>query len=62
MAYARNMIRMVAFAIPALAVAGLVFSLNSLEARPGVAVGAYVLIAVPSGVAIGYFADRLLDR
>lgn len=61
MTYPRNMVRIVAFAIPALAIAGLVFLLNSLEASPGVAVGAYALIAVSSGVTIGYFADRLLE-
>jgi hypothetical protein len=63
MIYARNMtLRIAAFGIPALAVAGLVLLLNTFEASPGAAVAAYAAIAVLSGVTIGYFADRLLGQ
>jgi hypothetical protein len=63
MIYARNMaLRLAVFGIPALAVAALVLLLNRLEASPGVAVSAYAVIAVSSGLTIGYFADRLLGQ
>jgi len=55
-------LRIAAFGIPALAVAGLVPLLNSLEASAGIAVAAYAAVTVSSGVTIGYFADRLLGQ
>lgn len=63
MIYARSMLlRITAFGIPALAVAGLVLLLNSLEASAGLAVAAYAIIAVSTGGTIGYFAERLLGQ
>ena len=63
MTYARSIaLRIAAFGIPALAVAGLVLLLNRFEASPGTAVAAYAAIGVLSGVTIGYFADRLLGQ
>lgn len=52
-------LRIALFAVPAVAVAGLVLLLNALDAQAGVAVAAFGLVAVASGVALGYFADRL---
>ena len=47
------------FAIPTVAVVGLVLLLNRLDAGAGVAVAALGMVAVASGAALGYFADRL---
>jgi len=52
-------IRIALLAVPAVAVAGLVLLLNGLDASPGIAVAAFGLVAVATGTAIGYFADRL---
>lgn len=60
MNYIRNMALLIAlFAIPAVAVVGLVFLLSSTNASAGIAVAAYTLLAVATGASIGYFADRL---
>ena len=60
MIYTRDMaLRVALFVVPAAAVAGLVFLLNGLDAGSGVAVAAFGLVATLSGVALGYFADRL---
>lgn len=52
-------IRIALFAIPAVAVAGLVLLLNGLDASAGIAAAAFGLVAVATGTALGYFADRL---
>jgi len=52
-------IRIALFAVPAVAVAGLVLLLNSFNASAGVAVAAFGVLAVATGSALGYFADRL---
>jgi hypothetical protein len=52
-------LRIALFAIPSAVVAGLVFLLNGIEAGTGIAVAAFGLVAVMSGAALGYFADRL---
>jgi hypothetical protein len=52
-------IRIALFAVPTAAVAGLVLLLNGLDASAGIAVAAFGLVAVLSGAALGYFADRL---
>ncbi len=52
-------IRIALFAIPTAAVAGLVLLLNGLDADAGIAVAALGAVAVLSGAALGYFADRL---
>jgi hypothetical protein len=52
-------IRVALFAVPTVAVAGLVLLLNGLDASAGIAVAAFGLVAVTSGAALGYFADRL---
>lgn len=52
-------IRIALFAVPAVAVAGLVLLLNGLDASAGVAVAAFGVVAVATGSALGYFADRL---
>jgi hypothetical protein len=52
-------IRIALFAIPTAAVVGLVLLLNGLGAGAGAAVAALGLVAVLSGAALGYFADRL---
>jgi len=52
-------IRIALFALPAIAVAGLVLLLNSLDASSGIAVAAFGVVAVATGAALGYFADRL---
>ena len=54
-------IRIALFAIPTAAVAGLVLLLNGLDADAGIAVAALGVVAVLSGAALGYFADRLPD-
>ena len=41
------------------AAAGLVLLLNAVDARTGIAVAAFGLVAVASGAALGFFADRL---
>lgn len=52
-------IRIALFVVPAIAVAGLVLLLNGLDASAGIAVAAFGLVAVATGTALGYFADRL---
>lgn len=52
-------IRIALFAVPTAAVAGLVLLLNGFDAGAGIAVAAFGLVAVMSGAALGYFADRL---
>ena len=54
-------IRIALFAVPAVAVAGLVLLLNGLDASAGVAVAAFGVVAVATGSALGYFADRLSE-
>ena len=54
-------IRIALFAVPAVAVAGLVLLLNSVDAGVGIAVAAFGVIAVATGATLGYFADRLPD-
>lgn len=52
-------IRIALFTVPAIAVAGLVLLLNGLGASAGIAIAAFGLVAVATGSALGYFADRL---
>jgi len=52
-------IRIALFAVPAITVAGLVLLLNGLDASAGIAVAAFGVVAVATGTALGYFADRL---
>lgn len=52
-------IRIALFAIPTAAVVGVVLLLNGLDAGAGIAVAALGIVAVASGAAFGYFADRL---
>jgi hypothetical protein len=52
-------IRIALVAIPTTTVVGLVLLLNGLDAGAGIAAAALGLIAVASGAAFGYFADRL---
>ncbi len=52
-------LRIALFAVPAVAVAGLVLLLNGLDASAGIAVAAFGVVAVMTGTALGYFADRL---
>lgn len=52
-------IRIALFAVPAIAMAGLVLLLNGLDAGAGIAVAAFGLVAVATGATLGYFADRL---
>ncbi len=52
-------IRIALFAIPTAAVIGLVLLLNGLNAGVGIAVASLSMVAVLSGAALGYFADRL---
>lgn len=60
MIYTRDMVvRIALFAIPLLLLAGLVLLLNALDAAPGIAIASFSLLAVSTGAAIGYFADRL---
>lgn len=52
-------LRITLVGLPLAAVVALVLLLNSLGAGAGVAVAALGLVAVASGAALGYFADRL---
>lgn len=52
-------LRIALFAVPIVAVAGLVLLLNGLGASAGIAVAVFGLVAVATGAALGYFADRL---
>lgn len=52
-------LRIALFAVPMAAAAGLVLLLNALDAQVGIAVAAVGVVAVASGAALGYFADRL---
>jgi len=52
-------VRIALFAVPTAAVAGLVLLLNGLDASAGIAVAAFGVVAVATGSALGYFADRL---
>lgn len=52
-------IRIALFVLPIAVVVGLVLLLNGLGAGAGVAVAVLGLAVVASGVALGYFADRL---
>lgn len=52
-------IRIALVAVPTAAVIGLVLLLNGLGAGAGIAVATLGLVAVVSGAALGYFADRL---
>ena len=52
-------IRIGIFAIPTATVVGMVLLLNGLNAGAGIAVAALGVVAVASGTALGYFADRL---
>jgi hypothetical protein len=52
-------IRIALFAVPAVAVVGLVLLLNGLDASAGIAVASFGVVAVATGSALGYFADRL---
>ncbi len=54
-------IRIGIFGIPTAAVVGLVLLLNGLNAGAGIAAAALGFVAVASGTALGYFADRLPD-
>ena len=60
MIYTGRMVLRIALAgLPLAAVVVLVLLLNSLDASAGVAVAALGLVAVASGAALGFFADRL---
>jgi len=60
MIYSRNMALYIAlFGVPAVAVVGLVFLLDSTKASAGIAVAAFTVVAATIGAAIGCFADRL---
>lgn len=52
-------LRIALFAVPLATAPGLVLLLNALDAQAGVAVAAMGLLAITSGAALGYFADRL---
>ncbi|HEY8808513.1 MAG TPA: hypothetical protein VIM28_00705 [Solirubrobacterales bacterium] len=52
-------IRIAFLALPTALVVGLVLLLNGLDAGAGIAAAALGLVAVASGAALGYFADRL---
>jgi hypothetical protein len=52
-------IRVALFVLPALAMAGLVLFLNSVEATAGMAAASMGLVAVASGAALGFYADHL---
>jgi len=47
------------FGIPAVAVVGLVFLLDSANASAEIVVASFTVLAAATGAAIGYFADRL---
>jgi hypothetical protein len=51
--------RIALFGIPTAAVVGFVLLLNALDARTGVAVAGLGFVAVASGAALGFIADRL---
>lgn len=51
--------RIALFAIPTLAVVGVVLLLNAVDASAGIAVAALGLVAILGGAALGAFADRL---
>jgi len=52
-------VRFALLAVPAAAVTGLVLFLNGVDASAGIAVAAFDVLAVVTGVTLGYFADRL---
>jgi len=52
-------LRIALVGLPLAAVVVLVLVLNSIDAGAGIAVAALGLVAVASGAALGYFADRL---
>ena len=52
-------IRIALFAVPTAAAIGVVLLLNAVDASAGIAVAALGVVAVASGAAFGYFADRL---
>lgn len=52
-------VRIALFALPTATIAALVLVLNGLGASAGIAVAAFGAVAVMSGAAVGYFADRL---
>lgn len=54
-------LRIALVSLPLAAVVVLVLLLNSLDVGAGVAVAALGLVAVASGAALGYFANRLPD-
>ena len=51
--------RIALIAVPTAAFSGLVLLLNGLDASAGIAVGAFGSVAVATGAALGYFAERL---
>lgn len=60
MNYSRNMALYIAlFGIPAVAVVGLVFLLDSTNASAGITVAAFTVVSATIGAAIGRFSDRL---
>jgi hypothetical protein len=52
-------LRIALFTLPTAATATLVVMLNNLGASAGIAVVSFGAVAVVSGAALGYFADRL---
>ncbi|HKF82530.1 MAG TPA: hypothetical protein VKB23_06185 [Solirubrobacterales bacterium] len=54
------MLRVLVFAVPFVALAGLTILLEQLDAGVGATFAAFGLIAVLTGSAIGYFSDRLI--
>lgn len=60
MIYAGPMaIRLAIFGMPTAVVVGMVLLLNGLDAKAGIAAAVLGAVAVASGAALGYFADRL---
>jgi len=57
--YTPNMLRVLVFAVPFVALAGLTVVLKRIGADAGVLFAGFALIAVLTGSAIGYFSDRL---
>ncbi len=55
------MARIALFAVPVAVVIGLVLFLNGINASAGIAMAAFGLVAVITGTALGFFADRLPD-
>jgi hypothetical protein len=51
--------RIALFAIPTIAVVGVVLLLNAVDASAGIAVAALGLVAILGGAALGAFADQL---